>query len=86
MKNLTKIQNRDNEDGNIWSLRNGNTIEQILGLNNLDRFQLATSVSRFVTTGYEVETIDGITKTFGLRDFSTAAKAKAAAVEFAASA
>ena len=83
MKNLTKIQNREGEFGNIWSLRNGNTIEQTLELNNLNRFNLSTTESRLVTIGYEVDTIDGITKIFNLRDYGTAAKAKAAAVKFA---
>jgi hypothetical protein len=84
MKTLTKIQNREGEFGNIWSLRNGNTIEQTLELNNLNRFNLPTTESRLVTVGYEVETIGGRIQNFTVRLWGTAAKAKAAAVKFAA--
>lgn len=85
MKTAIKIQDRDGEFGNVWELANGSQIEQRLGLNNRDRFGVATSDSRLVTEAYDVEIEDGTVHAFEVYDYGTAAKAKAAAYSFAKS-
>jgi hypothetical protein len=85
MKTAIKIQDRDGEFGNVWELANGSQIEQRLGLNNRDRFGVATSDSRLVTEAYDVEIENGTVHAFEVYDYGTAAKAKAAAYSFAKS-
>ncbi len=84
MKTAIKTQDRDGDYGNAWELANGSQIEQILELNNRDRFGLATETSRLVTSSYEV-TIETTSISFLVADYGTAAKAKAAAYSYAKS-